>query len=501
MTTFQKRIFCLGLLLSVGTAFAQEESVDDLVEGFEKSPSDHEESVDDLLGDFEEPEVSTNELLGGLEEPVETPDVVDDLLDGFEESSSINTESDRLSLPTGLAGSTGINIAYAYAQSDPNPDKPDYRGLRKLRLYLQLDYQYDLTPSIRFFVDGKAFRDLAYQFLDREEYSEEYLKAYEQETELRETFLSTSLGPNIDVKFGRQIKVWGKADLLSVVDVLNPTDNREPGLIDIDDSRLPVTMTQIDYYTGAWNLNLVLIHEIRFGKSPEFGSEFYFADAESSPEEIPTETEYGAALNGHFTGWDLSFYAASVYNDQGRADGSFQPSLGVFPDRVIHDRLQLLGTAFSTVTGSWIVRGEIADVQGLRFTNFSKTFSRQDHVFGVEYSGISDGALSFELAWEWIREFETTLEEAPNEQEQSTVTTAIRFQQDFLNQTLSFNVIAFQFGEFGSSGSSQRIGLDYDWADGLNVGGGILLYHEGDTSYSKRIANNDRLFAGLKYSF
>ncbi len=501
MTTFQMRIFCLGLLLSVGTAFAQEESVDDLLEGFEESLSVHEESVDDLLGDFEEPEASTNELLGGFEEPVETPDVVDDLLDGFEDSSSIVTESDRLSLPTGLAGSTGINIAYAYAQSDPNPDKPDYRGLRKLRLYLQLEYQYDLTSSISFFVDGKAFRDLAYQFLDREEYSEEYLKAYEQETELRETFLSTSLGPNIDVKFGRQIKVWGKADLLSVVDVLNPTDNREPGLIDIDDSRLPVTMTQIDYYTGAWNLNLVLIHEIRFGKSPEFGSEFYFADAESSPEEIPTETEYGAALNGHFTGWDLSFYAASVYNDQGRADGSFQPSLGVFPDRVIHDRLQLLGTAFSTVTGSWIVRGEIADVQGLRFTNFSKTFSRQDHVFGVEYSGISDGALSFELAWEWIREFESTLEEAPNEQEQSTVTTAIRFQQDFLNQTLSFNVIAFQFGEFGSSGSSQRIGLDYDWADGLNVGGGILLYHEGDTSYSKRIANNDRLFAGLKYSF
>ena len=501
MTIFQKRIFCLGLLLSVGTAFAQEESVDDLFEGFEESPSVHEQSVDDLLGDFEEPEASTNELLGGFEEPVETPDVVDDLLDGFEESSSIVTESDRLSLPTDLAGSTGINIAYAYAQSDPNPDKPDYRGLRKLRLYLQLEYQYDLTSSIRFFVDGKAFRDLAYQFLDREEYSEEYLKAYEQETELRETFLSTSLGPNIDVKFGRQIKVWGKADLLSVVDVLNPTDNREPGLIDIDDSRLPVTMTQIDYYTGAWNLNLVLIHEIRFGKSPEFGSEFYFADVESSPEEIPTETEYGAALNGHFTGWDLSFYAASVYNDQGRADGSFQPSLGVFPDRVIHDRLQLLGTAFSTVTGSWIVRGEIADVQGLRFTNFSKTFSRQDHVFGIEYSGISDGALSFELAWEWIREFETTLEEAPNEQEQSTVTTAIRFQQDFLNQTLSFNVIAFQFGEFGSSGSSQRIGLDYDWADGLNVGGGILLYHEGDTSYSKRIANNDRLFAGLKYSF
>ena len=470
MKTFRKGVFWLGLFLWAGTAVAQEESLDELLEGFGDSPSSQQESVEDLL-------------------------------DGFEESSSGVTTAESLSLPTGLAGSTGINIAYAYAQPEPNPDKPDYRGLRKLRLYIQLEYQYDLTPSTRFFVDGKASRDLAYQFLDREEYSEEYLQAYEQEIELRETFLSTALGSDIDLKFGRQIKVWGKADLLSVVDVLNPTDNREPGLIDIDDSRLPVTMTQLDYYTGDWNLNLVVIHEIRFGKSPEFGSEFYFADAEGPPEEIPTETEYGIALNGHFTGWDLSFYAASVYNDQGRADGSFQPMLGLFPDRVVHDRLQVVGTAFSTVEGSWIVRGEIADVQGLRFTNFSKTFSRQDHVLGAEYSGIPDGALSFEVAWEWIRAFDPTLEDAPNEQEQSTVTTAIRFQQDLLNQTLSFNLIAFQFGEFGSSGSSQRIGLDYDWADGLNVGGGILLYHEGDTSYSKRIANNDRLFADLKYSF
>ena len=501
MRTFQKGVFWLGLFLWAGTAVAQEESLDELLEGFGDSPSSQQESVEDLLDGFDEPQSSTNDLLGGFEEPDVTADVVEDLLDGFEESSSSVTAAESLSLPTGLAGSTGINIAYAYAQPEPNPDKPDYRGLRKLRLYIQLEYQYDLTPSTRFFVDGKASRDLAYQFLDREEYSEEYLQAYEQEIELRETFLSTALGSDIDLKFGRQIKVWGKADLLSVVDVLNPTDNREPGLIDIDDSRLPVTMTQLDYYTGDWNLNLVVIHEIRFGKSPEFGSEFYFADAEGPPEEIPTETEYGIALNGHFTGWDLSFYAASVYNDQARADSSFQPMLGLFPDRVVHDRLQVVGTAFSTVEGSWIVRGEIADVQGLRFTNFSKTFSRQDHVLGAEYSGIPDGALSFEVAWEWIRAFDPTLEDAPNEQEQSTVTTAIRFQQDLLNQTLSFNLIAFQFGEFGSSGSSQRIGLDYDWADGLNVGGGILLYHEGDTSYSKRIANNDRLFADLKYSF
>ena len=148
MTTFRTSIFLAGLLLWTGTAFAQEESLDELLEGLEESPSSQEESVDDLLGGFEEPEASTSELLDGFEEPAETPDSLEGLLEGFEENSSVVvvTETDTLSLPTGLSGSTGINISYAYAQTEPNLDKPDYRGLRKVRLYLQLEYQH-LAPT------------------------------------------------------------------------------------------------------------------------------------------------------------------------------------------------------------------------------------------------------------------------------------------------------------------------------------------------------------------
>ena len=106
MTTFRTSIFLAGLLLWTGTAFAQEESLDELLEGFEESPSSQEESVDDLLGGFEEPEASTNELLDGFEEPAQTSDASEGLLEGFEKNSSIVTETDSLSLPTGLAGST-----------------------------------------------------------------------------------------------------------------------------------------------------------------------------------------------------------------------------------------------------------------------------------------------------------------------------------------------------------------------------------------------------------
>ena len=97
MTTFRTSILLAGLLLWTGTAFAQEESLDELLEGLEESPSSQEESVDDLLGGFEEPEASTSELLDGFEEPAETPDSLEGLLEGFEENSSVvvtETETD-----------------------------------------------------------------------------------------------------------------------------------------------------------------------------------------------------------------------------------------------------------------------------------------------------------------------------------------------------------------------------------------------------------------------
>ncbi|MEC8284644.1 MAG: hypothetical protein VX024_08930, partial [SAR324 cluster bacterium] len=63
MTTFRTSIFLAGLLLWTETTFAQAESLDELLEGFEESPSSQEKSVNYLLGGFVEPEASTSELL------------------------------------------------------------------------------------------------------------------------------------------------------------------------------------------------------------------------------------------------------------------------------------------------------------------------------------------------------------------------------------------------------------------------------------------------------
>ena len=81
------------------------------------------------------------------------------------------------------------------------------------------------------------------------------LDAYEQESELREVYLQGALASALDIKVGRQIVVWGKSDNIRITDVLNPIDNREPGLVDIEDVRLPLTMSRLDFYFGDWGLS------------------------------------------------------------------------------------------------------------------------------------------------------------------------------------------------------------------------------------------------------
>ena len=96
---------------------------------------------------------------------------------------------------------------------------------------------------------------------------------------------------NFDLKAGRQIVVWGRMDNIRVNDVLNPLDLRIPGLTDIEDLRLPVFMTRVDYYLANIALTGYLIHERRYrishalrlrGTGFENASLFYFGRCRGS---------------------------------------------------------------------------------------------------------------------------------------------------------------------------------------------------------------------------
>ena len=431
---------------------------------------------------------------------------LDDVLKGFEEgegAAEVSTQKEEARKPPfcEMSGSLSLGISYSFAHDAPKPGETDYRGLSRLRPDFHLDLDLAVSDNWKALISGRAFYDFAYEINGRDKYTDEVLDEYEKEAEFREVYLQGSLLASLDLKVGRQIVVWGKSDNIRVVDILNPLDNREPGLVDIEDLRLPVTMTKLDYYLGKWNLTAIAVHEIRFNKNPVFGSEFFPSETPMPEEKKPTNsldnTEYALALNGIFRGWDISFYGARFFDDQPHIES-------VSPTHLerCHSRLTMVGTAVNVALGNWLLKSEAAYFDGLEFFAVpGEKKSRFDVLAGVEYSGFTDTTISLEAVNRHINDFEPNLKTRPDSAQEDEFQTVLRYSGDFLHDTLHVVLLASTFGGTGEDGALQRFSVEYDVTDAFSVMVGVAAYQSGDKVQFRHIGDNDRLFLEATYSF
>ncbi len=81
---------------------------------------------------------------------------------------------------------------------------------------------------------------------------------YTQNDWLRELYVDTEAA-GWDLRLGKQQVVWGTADGIKLLDIINPTDYREVVQNTIEDSRIPVWMINAERYVGDGNGNIQLI--------------------------------------------------------------------------------------------------------------------------------------------------------------------------------------------------------------------------------------------------
>ena len=244
-------------------------------------------------------------------------------------------------------------------------------------------------------------------------------------------------------------------------DVLNPL----AGLTDIEDLRLPVAMSRFDYYVGDWSLTGIAIHEIRFNKSPEYGSDFYPGSQppphEDKPDSCCKNTEYAVAVSGIFSGWDISFYWADYYNDM--PDTQLISAVPPPQTEWKHARLKMFGAAFNQALGNWLLKTEAAYIDGFGFFNTpGKEYSRIDVLAGMEYSGFKDTTVSIEAVNRYINGFEESLKLTPDNAQEDEFQWVFRLTRDFLNETLTLTLLASTYGATGQDGDLQRFSAEYD---------------------------------------
>lgn len=476
--------------------------------GYAKELSDT--GIDQKHSDgIEESESSLEDVMEGFEDETPIPSTseeksMEDIIEGFDDAPALPVapESKALSSPLSFNGFAKIGSTYNFAHDKPREDETDWRGLSRLRGELQLELRSRISDSWQAMISGKGAFDATYCLNGRNEYTDDVLDHYESELELRETYIQGSLIDSLDLKAGRQIVVWGKSDNIRVTDVLNPLDMREPGLTDIEDLRLPVTMTRLDYYIDKWSLTGIAVHEVRFNKNPEYGSDFYPGTTPPPNEDEPSDsienTQWAASLSGVFSGWDMAFYFARFFNDTANleSDRLFQNI------KAVHARLDMFGFAYNMAIGNWLLKIEAAYLEGIKFFNSpNNDYSRIDALAGFEYSGFAETTISVEAANRHLNKFDKILDQSPDYANQDEFQSAIRVEKNFWNDTLTLTALALSYGVFGEDGALQQFSAAYDLTDALELTGGIVLYQSGDLHRFEDIGDNDRFYLEITYNF
>ena len=82
---------------------------------------------------------------------------------------------------------------------------------------------------------------------------------YTQQDPLRELYVDMNFGDSVSMRLGKQQVVWGTADGIKLLDIINPTDWREFAQNTMEDSRIPVWMLNTEIDVGeSGNLQLIV---------------------------------------------------------------------------------------------------------------------------------------------------------------------------------------------------------------------------------------------------
>ncbi len=406
------------------------------------------ETLDESLSGFDDEPTITQK-----EKKVEK----DEIMAGFDDEP-VNSAKKESAKTVGFLGDfTGKvteQATYSYSGDAPHDN------ISSLKTSLLLDYEHKFDNGFKVKTNAKAYYDAIYDIRGKEKYSDDEIDELQSEVELYDAYIEGSLADNLDMRLGRQVVVWGRSDTIRVTDVLNPLDNRRPGIVDIEDLRLPVAMAKLDYYIGDWRVTPIAVLEQRFTKNPPAGSAFNPSPISHSQDDDSKVTP-ALSIGGEFSGWDINFYGAEISKSK-------------------DEQVNMFGTALNVLSGSWLLKSELA--------YFDEDLKRTKGLLGLEYNGVSDTRISYDVAIE------------KQDKRDNSYQHAFRISSDFMNATLKANYLISLFGSKMDEGGFQRAWVKYDIADGVYANVGVVDYI-GGTKRFDMVSDNDMAFVDVTYSF
>ena len=430
--------------------------------------------------------------------------------------------------PDGAAIELGATLRF---QGVVRPTFERVANARQL-LELHLDVRQELGDA-RLRVFAAAHGEVDYRMLaDPEGYDRETFDTYAWNVRPGEIYLAFEWRA-LELRVGEQIFNLGQGEVLSVLDLMNPRDLREPLLTDPDYVRLPLLASRLGLAFDRTRLDVVVVHEPYFGlRAPPLGEwspfrKLLLEDPRLGPalddrtlrnQHLPEHrlldldaTQLHARSSWSGEGVDLALLASNLLDPIGvptlpRATEFEEPVVDV---PIVHSRYALFGHAGAYALGPCLLRWELAFEHerpvSVRRTN--TPLERWDAarsnalrgLLGLTYAPSSATQVGFEAAQLLLLDALPPRSallfplEAPQ--------FALRVSQKFWSERFELAGVGLLIGLSPVNAWAARIELAYAPADDLQLGLGYVTYHPSDRfGVFYGFERNDSLFFELRWT-
>ena len=336
------------------------------------------------------------------------------------------------------------------------------------------------------------------------------------ELELREFYIETTVRDTY-LTIGKQQIVWGEADGLKVLDVVNPTDFREFILDDFEDSRIPLWTLNVEIPIKQATLQLLWIPDQTYHNIPELDATYSLVSNAPTipggvtvvinefdrPNDPIADSDVGARLSTFWKGWDLSLNYFYHYDDI----PILYRTIALTPAGVVvtvnpgYERTHLIGGTFSNAFGNLTLRGEV----GYAFDKYYSTADLTDvdgihktdevaYVIGLDWFGFNEMLVSGQF-------FQNILtDNAPGVlRDHVENSLSLLVQRDFMNDTLVASVIGVH--SINDGDGFVRPALAYEATSDINLWAGFDIFYGPGKGQFGQFDHRDRFVLGMEWGF
>ena len=338
--------------------------------------------------------------------------------------------------------------------------------------------------------------------------------------ELRELYWET-FADNSFWRIGKQQVVWGEADGLKLLDVINPQNFREFVLDDFDDSRIPLWMFNAEFtVTENGVLQVLWIPDTSVHNLAPSGSPYAFSSSsivpkpasdiavQLRPAQAPRspikDSDIGLRYTDFVNGWDVSLNYLYHYVDEPIVSASAHTNSET-PHILMtqnYERSHLLGGTASSAIGDWTIRAEIA-FETNRYHRTKQSLpgvvqaNQWSSVIGLDYQGWSDQFISVQWFQARINATQTDLIELIEHSQEDSVT--FLWESNFMNDTLKAKWLQIHSIDHGDGVFRPKV--SYNLQSNLDFYlSADVFYGNKDTRFGQ-FDQGDRVSVGFEWGF